>query len=423
MNSEASANLQWVILLRAFFALVLFFSTFLFCNSENIPLLELPYVIIFGVCLTVLVLSVGYLYFEKKPAGYLKLAYFQFIVDTVVVTVIIMLTGSYESVFTFLYLIVIICSCMFVHIRGCFIIAALISIEYGSVLAVDYYDVVNTYTDFGVLSVYGWNNFLSKIIMVTGACFVIASLSAVLVRRAKQADHELRVTQRHLKRVERMAAVSELLSGIAHEIKNPLASLSGAVQLLKEHTDPDSSDFRLMNIVLREIQRLHHLVDDFHIFTKPNIANAEPLQIGNAILETVELLKQSPETGDHITVSTRLDENVYVRIHRAHFQQIIWNLVKNAAESISEKGEIFIRLVRHKNDRVLIRIEDTGCGIDENRTDSVFDPFFTTKAEGTGLGLSIVHRLVDSYGGVIDVHSSPGKGTVFTIIFNIYESS
>lgn len=423
INSETSANLNWVILLRALFALVLFFSTFLFCSSENIPLLELPYVIIFVVCSAVLLLSAFYLYFEKKPAFYLKLAYFQFIVDTIVVTVIIMVTGSYESVFTFLYLIVIISSCMFVHIKGCFIIAGLISFEYIMVLVVDYYDVVNTYTDFGVISLYGWNNFIFKIIMVVGACFVIAALSAVLVRRAKQANHELRVTRRHLRRVERMAAVNELLSGIAHEIKNPLASLSGAVQLLKENTDTASSDFRLMNIVLREIKRLHNLVNDFHVFTKPNISNARALQLDKAILDTVELFNRSPETGEHITVSTRLDENVRVRINSVHFQQIIWNLLKNASDSIADKGEIFIRLARHKNDRVLIRIEDTGYGIDESRTDSVFDPFYTTKAEGTGLGLSIVHRLVDSYGGVIDFHSSYGKGTVFTIIFNTYESS
>ena len=409
--------------MRALFALVLFFSTFLFCSSENIPFSELPYGIIFVVCLTVLLLSVFYLYFAKRPAYYLTLCYFQFIVDTIVVTVIIMVTGSYESVFTFLYLIVIICSCMFVNIKGSFIIAALISLEYSMVLVIDYYDVVSAYTDFGIVSVHGWNNFIFKIVVVVGACFVIAALSAVLDRRAKQARHELQVTKRHLKRVERMAAVNELLSGIAHEIKNPLASLSGAVQLLKENTDSDSPDFRLMNIVLREIQRLHNLVNDFHVFTKPNISNAENLQLDKAILDTAQLFNQSPETGDHITLSTRVDENVFLQIDSIHFQQILWNLLKNAAESITEKGEIFIQLVRQKNDRVLIRIEDTGCGIDENRTDSVFDPFFTTKAEGTGLGLAIVHRLVDSYNGVIDFSSRPEEGTVFTIIFNIYESS
>lgn len=283
--------------MRALFALVLFFSTFLFCSSENIPFSELPYGIIFVVCLTVLLLSVFYLYFAKRPAYYLTLCYFQFIVDTIVVTVIIMVTGSYESVFTFLYLIVIICSCMFVNIKGSFIIAALISLEYSMVLVIDYYDVVSAYTDFGIVSVHGWNNFIFKIVVVVGACFVIAALSAVLDRRAKQARHELQVTKRHLKRVERMAAVNELLSGIAHEIKNPLASLSGAVQLLKENTDSDSPDFRLMNIVLREIQRLHNLVNDFHVFTKPNISNAENLQLDKAILDTAQLFNQSPETG------------------------------------------------------------------------------------------------------------------------------
>jgi two-component system sensor histidine kinase PilS (NtrC family) len=102
---------------------------------------------------------------------------------------------------------------------------------------------------------------------------------------------------------------------------------------------------------------------------------------------------------------------------RVHLQQILWNLIKNAAESIEGKGKITISLYSPKHKRIYLTIQDTGLGIDKKNAPHIFDPFFTTKSDGTGLGLSIIHRIVDTYDGMIDFESIPGKGTVFTLIF------
>jgi two-component system, NtrC family, sensor histidine kinase HydH len=104
-------------------------------------------------------------------------------------------------------------------------------------------------------------------------------------------------------------------------------------------------------------------------------------------------------------------------IDPVHLQQILWNLIKNAAQAIPGKGKIVITLTSPRNNRIYLTIKDNGQGIDPKKARHIFDPFFTTKAEGTGLGLSIIHRLIETYDGMIDFDSIPGKGTVFTIIF------
>lgn len=112
----------------------------------------------------------------------------------------------------------------------------------------------------------------------------------------------------------------------------------------------------------------------------------------------------------------KLNERLYVHIDPDHFTQILWNLLKNAAQSITDEGKIGIKLAAARNNRVYLTVEDNGSGIDKDQMTHIFDPFFTTKPEGTGLGLSIIHRLIDTYNGMIDFESSPGKGTLFTIL-------
>jgi two-component system sensor histidine kinase PilS (NtrC family) len=217
--------------------------------------------------------------------------------------------------------------------------------------------------------------------------------------------------------VEKMEAMDEMISGIAHEIKNPLASLAGSIQLLREDTTPGSREDRLMKIILRETDRLNTIVNEIRLFAKPGKANAVPVKIHQAVMDVVSLFLNTQEFKNRIQIITRLDEGFYVLIDPVHLQQILWNLIKNAAQAISEKGTIVITLTSPRNNRIYLTIEDNGQGIDPGDARHIFDPFFTTKPEGTGLGLSIIHRLIETYDGLIDFDSIPGKGTLFTIIF------
>ena len=217
--------------------------------------------------------------------------------------------------------------------------------------------------------------------------------------------------------MEKMAAMDEMISGIAHEIKNPLASLSGSIQLLKEDTLSGSYQDKLMQIILRETERLKQITNDIRLFSKPSIINASMVDMTQAIKDVVILFLNTPEWKTRIQITTKLERDLFVIIDPVHLKQILWNLVKNAAESIENKGKITIGLNSPRNKRIYLTIKDNGLGIDSVNANHIFDPFYTTKPEGTGLGLSIIHRIIDTYEGMIDFESIPGKGTIFTLIF------
>jgi signal transduction histidine kinase len=420
-EKNISTELKWIFLFRAFFAIVLIFSTFLFCFSKSIPFFAEPFVSLYFVSILLLTTSIIYNALAIKGVRDSYLIYIWAIIETFFVTSIIYITGSFESIFTFLYLIVIICSSIFVFYKGGLIIAAISSLQYCTLVGLDYFGIVNVFTNtLHLTSAYSENYIIFKTLMVVVACHAIAILSGILASNTKNAKHDLKVTQGHLKRVERMGAVDDMLSGITHEIKNPLASLSGSIQLLKENADPGSSDYRLMQIVLRETQRLQSIVNNFRLFIKPGATDSAVTMLDLTINEIVELFLNAPEYNDNIKVVTRLEKNISVKIDPVHFKQIMWNLLTNAVQAMDSAGEILITMKLASKDRVYLNIVDTGCGVSEKDIGSIFDPFFTTKEEGTGLGLSIVHKLVDMYHGIIDCESKPGKGTAFILIFKGY---
>jgi two-component system sensor histidine kinase PilS (NtrC family) len=226
------------------------------------------------------------------------------------------------------------------------------------------------------------------------------------------------MVKEHLKRVEKMAAMDEMIAGIAHEIKNPLASLSGSIQLLHEDTVPGSYEDKLMQIVLRETHRLEKIVNDIRLFAKPRIDNAREIKISDSIEDIVQLFLNDPAWNNKIDLTMDLKKEIHVLIDPVHLHQILWNLLKNAAQSMKDGGRIIISLSVHKNRGAYLVVEDTGIGIKQEELSHIFDPFYTTKPDGTGLGLSIIHRIIDTYNGVIDFESTPGKGTIFTILFD-----
>lgn len=173
-----------------------------------------------------------------------------------------------------------------------------------------------------------------------------------------------------------------------------------------------------MQIILRETDRLKNIVNDIRLFAKPNTDNAVKIKIAAEVQEIAQLFLNNPEWNKRINLSMNLDENIYVIIDPSHFRQILWNLLKNAAHSIKDNGQIKIQLKSSKNNLIYLIIRDTGVGISPKDSNHIFDPFYTTKPDGTGLGLSIIHRLIDTYNGMIDFESIPGKGTAFTLLLN-----
>ncbi len=422
-NSELYTQTKWIILARVVFAIVLIFSSLFFSTGDSLSILSQPFLSLYNMAALVLVLSILYIFWLNQKKGLLALAYFQTIMDTFLVTGIIFITGSFDSVFTFLYLLVIIYSSMLLLIKGGFVMATFSSLQYALLIELQYYRVIPPFMEHYPISlnVDGYQ-IIYRIIIIISACFTVAVLSGILSLQLKSARHDLKITQEHLKRVEKMAAMDEMISGIAHEIKNPLASLSGSIQLLKEDTTAGSYEDKLMQIILRETERLKQIANDIRLFAKPRKTNASPVDMTQAIEDVATLFLNTAKWKTRIQISTKIKKNLFVTIDPIHLKQILWNIVKNAAESIENKGEIIISLNSPNNKRIYLTIQDNGMGIDSAKAKHIFDPFYTTKPKGTGLGLSIIHRIIDTYEGMIDFESIPGKGTIFTIIFKNYRS-
>jgi len=229
--------------------------------------------------------------------------------------------------------------------------------------------------------------------------------------------------------MDRLAVVGELAAGIAHEIKNPLASLSGSIQVLKDELHLAPVYRRLMDIVLREAERLNALVYEFLLFSKPAKAVEGSVDVNQVINDTLVVLQNSPEMAKTIEIRKSLAENVRIRIDPQQLQQVIWNLMLNAVQEMKGGGTLSIATTVHtatdgsKGDRRFgrVSISDTGPGILPENQDKIFDPFFTSKETGTGLGLTIVHRIVENYHGKIFLRSDRQNGTTFVLDFPLTE--
>jgi two-component system sensor histidine kinase PilS (NtrC family) len=417
---DLRGRIKWLIAFRLVFAGVLLGATLLFCAGESIPFTARPFIFLIGISMVLFVLSAIYSLLLRVWGAAHWFVYGQVLFDTVTVTVILFLTGGFASVFTFLYLLVIIEVSMILHRTGTLVAAALSSVQYGLMIDLEYYGVLVPLGTTGDLaSAYAWTHIIYRMAIIMSACFAVAFLTGILAVQTRRARHELAVMEGHLKRVEKVAAIGELAAGIAHEIKNPLASISGSIQLLKEDLSPGTPNYQLMQIVLRETDRLSKLVTDFLLFANPHHMGAKLIRLDTAVLDTVALFEQDHVCSDGIVFNMNVPCVVHIHMDAGHLRQILFNLLKNAAEAMDGSGTIFIDLAAPAQGKVKLRIKDTGCGIESGVLVMMFDPFYTTKSHGTGLGLAITHRIMETYGGMVDVTSVPGEGSSFTLIFRL----
>ena len=230
---------------------------------------------------------------------------------------------------------------------------------------------------------------------------------------------------------KRLAFVGEMAAGLAHEIRNPLASISGPIQMLNKNLRLDQTDRKLMRIILRGKDRLDGFVKDFLLLARPKQSERKHINVEAIIDDLLESFRFSPEWCEDIEIIKDLCDQTSLYGNKAEIRQVICNLILNAVQAMPEGGILKIKTTTYSpvilpdsplvklgkdglSDRkkyLEIRISDTGCGIEEKSQDSIFEPFYTTKENGTGLGLAIVNRIVESHMGKIRIKSKPGKGT------------
>jgi two-component system sensor histidine kinase PilS (NtrC family) len=220
---------------------------------------------------------------------------------------------------------------------------------------------------------------------------------------------DLRRMEHQMRRAERMATLGQLSAGIAHEIRNPLASISGSIELLRQGHVASEDDAALMAIVNREIDRLNGLISDLLDWANPRPPQIVDLDLAVLVDETVRVFRQDKSSGVEVGLTT--PRELVMAGDAAKLRQVVWNLLRNAAEAAAAGGGHVEVAVGGSADTAEIVISDDGAGIPREHLSRVFDPFFTTKKRGTGLGLATCHSIVTDHGGSLDVASDAGGGT------------
>jgi two-component system sensor histidine kinase PilS (NtrC family) len=224
---------------------------------------------------------------------------------------------------------------------------------------------------------------------------------------------EIQALEQEVRLKERMAALGEMAAGMAHELRNPLAAISGSVQYLKSEVRPSGETLELMDIILRESQRLDQAIKDFLLFARPGTFNPQNCDLVKLLEDHVKLLTKSREIRSaHRVDLIRGEPEIWAEVDANRVRQVVWNLSTNALKAMPRGGRLAISVGTERGGEDLsIRFEDEGVGMSETEMGGYFQPFRSSFAEGTGLGAAIVYRLVEEHGGRISVESRPGEGT------------
>ena len=416
---ESHEHLKLLMFSRVVFTSLLLGSTIIVQLSQASSLVAISMLVLYGLIAGIFILSCIYAVFLTRVLDLQRFAQIQVAVDTFIVTLILFVTGGFSSIFAFLYLVVIIYSSIMLPRRQVIWIAALCGLQYSLVVALEHFQILEPFGFEGAITAAAipWLQVLYRILMTTLACFAVAVLSGVLAEQALQTRGELRALEAHVKRVEKLASMGEMAAGMAHEIKNPLASLAGSIQMLQEDLPHNPQHEKLIQIINREASRLGELVQNFLTFARPPAGNRKAVSLSKAVKEIVALFEKDPAHKGQVDIQLELQDNLWIEIDPVHLRQVIWNLLLNGAEAIDGEGMVSVSLFSGKNRQVVLQVQDDGGGMEPDLVQSIFTPFFTTKSKGTGLGLSMVHSILESYNSRIDVHSQVGSGTIFTIYF------
>jgi two-component system sensor histidine kinase PilS (NtrC family) len=227
---------------------------------------------------------------------------------------------------------------------------------------------------------------------------------------------DIKRLERDVRLQQRLAAVGEMAAGIAHEIRNPLASMSGSIQILRQELPLSAEQEQLMDIVLRESERLNTTIRSFLAYARPQKFAITRFNLYRTLNDTALLLRNSVEVNDGHRVEVVVPRELSHEADEGQIKQIIWNLATNGLRAMPDGGLLRLAAaVDNEHGGITITVDDQGIGIPPEEIDGLFQPFHGTFARGSGLGLAIVHRIVTDYHGEIQVSSRKGAGTTVRV--------
>jgi signal transduction histidine kinase len=350
-------------------------------------------------------------------------AWLQLVFDLLLITAFVYISGGLASSMYFLYLFPIIAAGLVVSGRAGFLTASLAAILFG-VLA----DGIH----FGFIPVFRPEHavrrtlgaMLVTLFVAWGVFFVIAALMSKLTESLRRTRDALRAAERELLVRERLSEAGRVSASLAHEIRNPLAAISGSVQVLKKELALNEEQKELMAIVLKESERVSQSLEQFLDFALPSKQVFSAINLRDVLDETLKILQGSGELNGKIALdgNFRTEDVPYVG-NAGQFKQVFWNLIKNAIKAMPDGGRLRLDFPESRKKEVRIVVADTGRGLSDVDRENLFQPFYSGFGNGRGLGLSIVRKIVDDYDGLIEVRSELKKGTEVLIILPLRKAA
>ncbi|MDW7759648.1 MAG: ATP-binding protein [Acidobacteriota bacterium] len=339
----------------------------------------------------------------------------QIIFDLLLITGFVYISGGIASSTYFLYIFVVIAAGLVVSGRMAYLAAALAAVFFGLLVDGMYFGLIPYFrpeqaTDLSFGSV------LFSILLAWAVFFLIAFLVSVLSRNLRRAQADLALAEKELLIKERLAEAGRMAAGVAHEIRNPLAAISGAVQFLASDLVLEPDKRELMDIVVKESHRVSKTIDQFMDFAAPPTEVFVDFNLNDIVEETLKMLRAAGDLNGGIRVEGNHDgPRMDFYGNPSQFKQIFWNLAKNAVRAMPGGGTLTVDFLQPERDRIGIRFADTGHGMSKKDKAHLYQSFYSGFDRGRGLGLATVRRIVDDYDGRIDIHSEENEGTEVTI--------
>ena len=348
-------------------------------------------------------------------------AYVQIFADLVLVTALLYATGGIGSSAYFLYVFPVMGAALVLDSRAAYLTASLAAILFGGLVDGMYLGLIPQ-TGANAAAGMTLGSVLYLIFVPWSAFFLIAFLTNSLAVRLRKADLALREAERELLVRERLSEAGRISATLAHEIRNPLAAISGSVQVLRRELPLDPGQKELMGIILKESERVSQILGQFLDFALPAKQVFSVISLPEILDETLKMLKGGGELNGQVRVQGNyLASGLHYYGSQGQFKQVFWNIVKNALRAMPDGGALNIDFLQPRREEVELRFSDTGKGLSAEAKEHLFEPFYSGFEGGRGLGLAVVRRIVDDYDGRIDIRSELNKGTEVVITLPVRE--
>jgi len=386
-------------------------SIFIQLSTNSFLPLEPFYIII----LVLYALSLFYLALYRWNSHLRFQGYLQIVFDLIIISIMVYISGGLNGNLYFLYIFAIVAASLVLGTRPTYLTASLAAVFFGVLADGMYYGLIPYYRG-ETASALSAGLVLYTVFTAWTIFFVIALLVNYLSVNLHRTRDALAAVQHDLEIKERQAVAGRMSALIAHEVRNPLAAISGSIQVLLRELTLTEEQRRLMDIVVRESQRVSQSIDQFLNLAAPGKEVVMSFDLGEVARETAMMLRMSGELTARVEFRV-LPEGAPVEFFGSpnQFKQVFWNLFRNSLRAMPGGGALTVTLARDARGRIEIRVADTGIGMSAEEQARVFEPFYTTFEGGQGLGMSVVRRIIDDYGGEIRIASEPDRGAVIAL--------